>query len=54
MSWWLEILEGYWNALRDAAKKYGKLPAAILVVYFAGMAILIAFMRCHIHSAIWH
>ncbi|MDR3766971.1 MAG: hypothetical protein Q3Y08_08090 [Butyricicoccus sp.] len=33
--WWIEILEKYWNQLRDFIKKYGMLSLVILVVYFA-------------------
>lgn len=32
--WWIEILEKYWNQLRDFIKKYGVLSFVILAVYF--------------------
>ena len=32
--WWIEILEKYWNQLRDFNQKYGMLSFVILAFYF--------------------
>lgn len=45
---WIHILEKGWNGLRDAMEKYGTLPVLLVIVYFAGITILIALMRSHV------